>query len=225
MRIHKLIAPSTVNGPGKRAVVWLQGCDLGCAGCWNPKSHSREAGTEMELYQVTRWINEQVETEKITGVTFSGGEPCQQIKELQHLVVTLRCTLGDQFSLGLFSGYTLREMENGQYVAPGFKPRIAVYENLANVLAYMWRSTAKYLDWGVFGRYEATQRTHDPLVSSRNQELRLFTNLHEQEDFAPQGMEARIGEEGLLTITGFPDPRFKNELRNLGLEIGIEPTS
>jgi len=225
MRIHKLIASSTVNGPGKRAVVWLQGCDLGCLGCWNPKSHSREAGTAMELYEVTRWINEQVETEKITGVTFSGGEPCQQIKELQHLVVTLRCTLGDKFSLGLFSGYTLKELENGQYVAPGFKPRIAVYDNLANVLAYMWRSTAAYLDWGVFGRYEATKRTEDPLVSSANQELKLFTDLHRPEDFAPQGMEARIEEGGRLTLTGFPDPRFRNALRDLGLEIGNESTS
>jgi anaerobic ribonucleoside-triphosphate reductase activating protein len=225
MRIHKLLAPSEVNGPGRRAVVWLQGCDLGCPGCWNPKSHSREAGTEMALYEVSRWVFEQHEREAITGVTFSGGEPCQQIKELQSLVVTLRCTMGDKFSLGLFSGYTLEELENGRYAAPNFRPRLALDENLSNVLAYMWRSTAKYLDWGVFGRYDATRRTQDPVVSSSNQELRLFTNLHRREDFALQGMEARIDSEGLVTLTGFPDARFKNTLRDLGLEIENVTTS
>jgi len=89
MRIHKLIAPSTVNGPGKRAVVWLQGCDLGCLGCWNPKSHPREAGTEMELYQVTRWINEQLETENVTGVTFPAENPASRSRSCKRW--SLRC--------------------------------------------------------------------------------------------------------------------------------------
>jgi len=35
---------SLVNGPGKRAVVWVQGCTLGCPGCFNPQTHSVAAG-------------------------------------------------------------------------------------------------------------------------------------------------------------------------------------
>ena len=34
MLIHGFVAHSRVNGPGMRAVVYFQGCNLGCAGCW-----------------------------------------------------------------------------------------------------------------------------------------------------------------------------------------------
>ena len=44
MLIHSMLPLSTVNGPGERAEVWLQGCDLRCAGCWNPSSHMFDTG-------------------------------------------------------------------------------------------------------------------------------------------------------------------------------------
>ena len=40
MLIHAFVPHSRVNGPGVRAVVYFQGCNLGCAGCWNPATHS-----------------------------------------------------------------------------------------------------------------------------------------------------------------------------------------
>ncbi|MGH9631192.1 MAG: 4Fe-4S cluster-binding domain-containing protein [Bryobacteraceae bacterium] len=40
MLIHGFVAHSLVNGPGVRAVVYLQGCNLGCASCWNPATHA-----------------------------------------------------------------------------------------------------------------------------------------------------------------------------------------
>ena len=52
MLIHGFMAHSRVNnGPGVRAVVYFQGCNLGCAGCWNPSTHaftgpSREVSLE-----------------------------------------------------------------------------------------------------------------------------------------------------------------------------------
>ena len=39
MLIHSMLPRSAVNGPGERAVVWFQGCDLHCRGCFNPASH------------------------------------------------------------------------------------------------------------------------------------------------------------------------------------------
>jgi len=39
MLLHALIPASRANGPGLRAVVFFQGCSIGCAKCWNPKSH------------------------------------------------------------------------------------------------------------------------------------------------------------------------------------------
>jgi len=39
MLVHSMLPRSTANGPGERAVVWFQGCDLRCSGCWNPRTH------------------------------------------------------------------------------------------------------------------------------------------------------------------------------------------
>lgn len=39
MLIHAFVSASRVNGPGLRAVVYVQGCSLHCRSCWNPKSH------------------------------------------------------------------------------------------------------------------------------------------------------------------------------------------
>ena len=44
MRIHALMDCSLVNGPGGRAVVWFQGCEIHCPGCWNQSTHRRNLG-------------------------------------------------------------------------------------------------------------------------------------------------------------------------------------
>src|SRR5881296_972068 len=40
MLIHGVVMGSRVNGPGLRAVVYFQGCKLGCRNCWNPTTHT-----------------------------------------------------------------------------------------------------------------------------------------------------------------------------------------
>ena len=40
MLVHSVLPRSAVNGPGERVVIWFQGCDLRCPGCWNPSSHA-----------------------------------------------------------------------------------------------------------------------------------------------------------------------------------------
>ena len=39
MLLHAFVPASRANGPGLRAVVYVQGCSLQCAGCWNPDTH------------------------------------------------------------------------------------------------------------------------------------------------------------------------------------------
>ncbi|NJO00209.1 MAG: 4Fe-4S cluster-binding domain-containing protein, partial [Anaerolineales bacterium] len=38
LRLHQFLPQSRVNGPGLRAVLWVQGCSLGCPGCFNPQT-------------------------------------------------------------------------------------------------------------------------------------------------------------------------------------------
>ncbi|MGD0006352.1 MAG: 4Fe-4S cluster-binding domain-containing protein, partial [Anaerolineaceae bacterium] len=39
LNLHHFEPLSLVNGPGKRSVVWVQGCTLNCPGCFNPQTH------------------------------------------------------------------------------------------------------------------------------------------------------------------------------------------
>jgi len=47
LRVHSMLETSRVNGPGRRAVIWLQGCSLGCKKCWNPATHLSDGGLEI----------------------------------------------------------------------------------------------------------------------------------------------------------------------------------
>ena len=42
MLVHGFVPVSRANGPGRRAVLWFQGCTLNCPGCWNQASHPFE---------------------------------------------------------------------------------------------------------------------------------------------------------------------------------------
>ncbi|MCU0780030.1 MAG: radical SAM protein [Akkermansiaceae bacterium] len=42
LRLHAFLPRSRANGPGWRSVVWVQGCSLGCPGCFNPQTHDWE---------------------------------------------------------------------------------------------------------------------------------------------------------------------------------------
>ncbi|MGE3780657.1 MAG: 4Fe-4S cluster-binding domain-containing protein [Pirellulaceae bacterium] len=49
LRVHALMECSTVNGPGVRAVIWVQGCSLGCPGCWNAQTHAPLQGFRLDV--------------------------------------------------------------------------------------------------------------------------------------------------------------------------------
>jgi anaerobic ribonucleoside-triphosphate reductase activating protein len=40
INLFRYHAPVEVLGPGKRAVIWVQGCPFGCSGCIVPESWS-----------------------------------------------------------------------------------------------------------------------------------------------------------------------------------------
>lgn len=84
-RIHSLESFGTVDGPGTRYVVFVQGCPMRCAYCHNPDTWNMDAGTLMD----TDYIIEQYERNKPFynggGITVTGGEPLMQIDFLIEL--------------------------------------------------------------------------------------------------------------------------------------------
>lgn len=90
-RIHSFQSLGTVDGPGVRAVVFMQGCPLRCACCHNPDTWDYSGGTQITVRQlfdkIMRCKNYFGEN---GGVTISGGEPLMQPEFLIELFTMLK---------------------------------------------------------------------------------------------------------------------------------------
>ncbi len=91
-RVHSFESFGTVDGPGIRFVVFMQGCSLKCKYCHNRDTWNLCGGTEYSLEEIL----EKVEKYKNYfmpsggGVTISGGEPLLQLKFLLELLPALK---------------------------------------------------------------------------------------------------------------------------------------
>ncbi len=54
------------------------------------------------------------------------------------------------------------------------------------------------------GRYHQTQPAVEPLRTSLNQRLVLFSSRYQEGEFGPQLVEISIAESGKSVLTGFP---------------------
>ena len=78
-RVHSIQSLGTLDGPGVRFAVFLQGCNLRCSCCHNPDTWDGNGGTEYEAADVLKRILRCREYfGKDGGVTVSGGEPLLQ---------------------------------------------------------------------------------------------------------------------------------------------------
>ncbi|HNX35783.1 MAG TPA: pyruvate formate-lyase-activating protein [Kiritimatiellia bacterium] len=77
-RIHSIESFGTLDGPGIRYVLFMQGCPLRCLYCHNPDARSQEAGKAMTAGEVLADILTYRPFIARGGVTLSGGEPLLQ---------------------------------------------------------------------------------------------------------------------------------------------------
>lgn len=90
-RIHSFQSLGTVDGPGIRNVVFMQGCPLRCACCHNPDTWDFNGGEEIEgdkliekIFRFRSYFGSD------GGVTVSGGEPLCQAEFLTELFSGLK---------------------------------------------------------------------------------------------------------------------------------------
>ncbi len=77
--VHSIQSLATVDGPGVRFAVFLQGCPLRCACCHNPDTWDIHGGTEMTADEVVqKALRCRAYFGKDGGITLSGGEPLLQ---------------------------------------------------------------------------------------------------------------------------------------------------
>ncbi len=84
-RIHSLESFGTVDGPGVRYVVFVQGCPMRCAYCHNPDTWEMNAGKLMEPSYIIEQYKRNIGFYRGGGITVTGGEPLMQIDFLIEL--------------------------------------------------------------------------------------------------------------------------------------------
>jgi anaerobic ribonucleoside-triphosphate reductase activating protein len=180
LRLHHFEPSSTSNGPGHRAVVWVQGCTLGCPGCFNPLTHSRQAG---EIVDTTKLGDEILHIgPAIEGITISGGEPLQQTSAVVDLLTNLKKR--SQLSVVLFTGFTWEEIQH----MPAAQPLLAL------------------VDVFIAGRFQMDKRIAHSLIGSSNKTMHFLTQRYNQRDFSvvPEA-EIFIDANGEVELSGI-DP-------------------
>lgn len=187
--MHAVTHDTRVNGPGRRAMVHLQGCTLGCPGCFNPETHTTDLG---DLRGIASLVAELLAHEP-EGITVSGGEPFQQPHALARLLAALRAAGVD--SVLIFTGFSLTELE----AMPEAQRALA------------------HTDVLVAGRYQVKEPIEGhPLLSSANQRLHLLTGRHHATEVAlTDQVEITIRPNGDVTMTGFPTPALRRALKTL----------
>ncbi len=93
---------SLVDGPGVRTVLFLQGCDIRCAGCQNSSAWEIADGIQTDTSELAALLKKDCINKKLT---ISGGEPLMQAAAVYDLI----CKLED-FDIALYTGHEREEV-------------------------------------------------------------------------------------------------------------------
>ncbi|EHC19605.1 4Fe-4S single cluster domain-containing protein [Fischerella thermalis] len=189
LNIMGYVDESEVNGPGCRAVIWVQGCLRECPGCFNPESWSFEIN---QLVSVDSLAEKILSNPHNQGVTFSGGEPFWQAAALANLARKVKAAGLNVMS---FSGFTLEQLQS-EYAPAGSQELL------------------EQLDILIDGPYIQSLALNSPdsPVSSSNQRVHVFNPaLQDKISWASNQIEIHIFKDGSRLVTGY---RGKLELED-----------
>ena len=179
--MHDVLPRSSIYGPGERWVLWVQGCTLGCKGCWNVETWSRRTGTERTVASLVSELEAAASAGDLEGISLLGGEPLQQAEPVLELIHAAR-EMG--LSVLLYTGYEPEE----------YDPTMQACHDGSDLV--------------IGGRYVEALR--DPFLrwrGSSNQHLVSPTGRYDVEEFEDlQEVEVLIDHDtGQMTVTGYPE--------------------
>lgn len=92
-------------GPGKRLLLFTQGCSIRCKGCVNSHLWNFDEGTDATAEEIVKLCK----SNDIEGITLHGGEPLDQAEGVLEIIEGLK-RLGK--TVVLFTGYKHKELIN-----------------------------------------------------------------------------------------------------------------
>lgn len=186
LNIANRIPYTSVEGPGLRYALWVQGCDIDCPGCCNQELLPFVRRQVMSSSDISLEIEQARENYGIEGVTFLGGEPAYQAKGLAEVAAFCQ---SQRLSVMVFTGFRLEQLRQ---------------RNLPGVEQLLDRT-----DVLVDGPFVAARRDSSRnWVGSENQRFhylsqRYDASIETSSDDRP-AVEVRIELDERLGINGFP---------------------
>lgn len=186
LNVAAWVPASQAEGPGLRAVLWVQGCDKRCPGCCNP---GLLPIVTRELVTATSMVEKMMAAKAafgIEGITFLGGEPMLQAKGLAEVATAAQAA---GLSVLVFTGYTVDELT---LLAPdGTQALLGATDVLVD------------------GPYKADQPDATrSWVGSKNQQFHYLTARYsaaiEVIENGMRDLEIRIDRNGKARINGWP---------------------
>lgn len=194
--IYKILENTTVEGPGNRFCIWTQGCKRHCSECWAKETWAFGVGKKYSVEKLFSMIK--LQSSLIEGVTFLGGEPFEQAKELAKLSRLIK-SLG--LSIVCFTGYTIEELKE---------------KNDEDINSFL-----NSIDLLIDGEFEKEKYDLSrPWVGSSNQRYLFLTDFYTPEQIKKykNKIEVRINQNGKVEINGMGDFSSINE--NFCLQLG-----
>lgn len=187
LNIASRLSCTEAEGPGRRAALWVQGCNKRCVGCCNPAYLKLVERELVEASSVLEWLENAHRAYDLEGVTFLGGEPMLQA---QGLAVIAQGSQSLGLSVMVFSGYTKNELDMLQL--PGVDQLL------------------RYTDVLVDGPYEVNlPEQNRRWTGSTNQKFHYLTTRYdariESDGKVERVLELRLRTDGLVFVNGWPE--------------------
>lgn len=182
-------------GPGKRAVVWVQGCVFRCPGCIAPEWIAMRPARLVSPEELVEGL---LEDPEVSGLTFSGGEPMLQAVGLAQVARLARARR--DLNVISFTGFIREQLEN---IPPG--PGVADFLDQVDVL--------------IDGPYISRLNNNRGLRGSENQRIHYLTDRLADVDLENQLRKAEvILTDGQAMMVGVP-PRHLGDAFNQAVNL------
>lgn len=171
-------------GPGRRFVLWVQGCCFNCTGCVAPEWIPQITN---QLISVTELAELIVETPDLEGLTLSGGEPMLQAEGLSALIDAVHLRQ-PHFTVICYTGFRLKQLQRDNNPA-----RLALLQRL---------------DVLIDGVYRQDQNNSVGLRGSSNQCVHFLSGAYKEqtEQFtqAARRLEFHFSDNNEVLMVGIP---------------------
>jgi len=198
IQLHAYEPFTTVEGPGHRICIWVQGCSIRCRNCFNQETWPMDGGTKISVDSLFQKMKQAMERHpSIEGVTFLGGEPFLQAKPLAKL------------------GNMLREQGMSIMTFTGFR-----YKHLVRSQKADWKTLLAVTDLLIDGPYiDSLQDFSRPWVGSLNQQYRFLSPryfyLQEEIMKVKNKIEVHLRPDGSVHVNGIAQDLTLQELKKI----------